>query len=281
MGEPDDDLTVSGTVVVTADRRADEQARLLERFGLRVRLAPVLGTVLETDDGPLRAVTDELIARPPEILIANTGIGVRTWLAAAATWGSEAALLEALGSATILARGPKAVGALRRAGLEVAWRAPSEQLREVLSHVEALGVRGRRVAVQRHGEDWDVADTLRAAGAEVVEVPVYRWVVPAELQPARDAIGAVCDGLVDAVTFTSAPAARHFVELAESLGVTEELLAAFDGPVLAACVGPVCAAAAAEVGIGRTVVPEHWRLGSLVRLVAEELARRAHVGGPA
>jgi len=115
---------------------------------------------------------------------------------------------------------------------------------------------------------------LRAAGAEVIEVPVYRWVVPADSEAAQDAIAQICDGLVDAVTFTSAPAVRHFVALAESLGVAGDLLGALNGSVLAACVGPVCAGAATEVGIDRPLVPEHWRLGALVRMVAEELARR-------
>jgi uroporphyrinogen-III synthase len=67
---------------------------------------------------------------------------------------------------------------------------------------------------------------------------------------------------------------RNLVNLAAGVGLAEDLLAALNGPVLVACVGPVCAAAARAEGITDVAVPEHWRLGALVRLVADELGRR-------
>jgi hypothetical protein len=36
----------------------------------------------------------------------------------------------------------------------------------------------------------------------------------------------------------------------------------------------VCSAAARQEGIDSPVHPQHWRLGSLVRLVADELSRQ-------
>ncbi len=260
------------TVGVTADRRGAEQEVMLARHGLRVVRGPVLGTVMVTEDGPLEDVTDALIARPPTHVLANTGIGVRSWLGAASSWGKGEALLSALGAARIAARGPKAVGALRSAGLPVWWQAPSEQLGEVVDHLVASGVAGARVAVQLHGVESPEIGALSAAGAEVVEVPVYRWTVPADHGPALRLVELTCDGEIDAVTFTSAPAVRAFVELARRVDLDGPLLEALNGRVLVACVGPVCAGAAREVGIRDPSVPEHWRLGSLVRLVAEQLA---------
>jgi len=270
------DSNQPATVGVTADRRADEQALLLERLGLRVVLGPVLGTVMVTEGGPLRDVTASLISRPPDYVVANTGIGVRSWLAAAESWGQTDALLGALRHTRIAARGPKAVGALRSAGLDVWWRAPTEQLGTVIDHLLAEPLEGARIAVQLHGEDSpESVSALRAAGAEVLEIPVYRWTVPADDAPALRLIASVCEGRIDAVTFTSAPAVRNLLDLASGVGLAGDLLAALNGPVLVACVGPVCAGAAHEQGIVDVAVPEHWRLGALVRLVADELDRRA------
>ena len=64
------------------------------------------------------------------VVVANTGIGVRGWFAAAESWGVGDALRQALAGARILARGPKAAGAILTAGLPVEWRAPSETLAE-------------------------------------------------------------------------------------------------------------------------------------------------------
>src|SRR5258708_6634514 len=118
------------TVGITADRRAEEQALLFAKYGIDTVLGPTLGTVMMTDETALRAITDAVIAAPPDDLVANTGFGVRAWLAAADGWGVRADLLDALAQSRIVARGPKAAGAIRSAGLPLAWRAPSEQLSE-------------------------------------------------------------------------------------------------------------------------------------------------------
>src|SRR3954466_3575470 len=71
---------------VTADRRWEEQAELLKRRGATVLHGPSIRTLPVGADEELRATTERLIARPPEYFIANTGIGVRSWMAAAESW---------------------------------------------------------------------------------------------------------------------------------------------------------------------------------------------------
>lgn len=76
------------TIGVTADRRRDELAALLQRRGARVVLAPALRIVPLADDTALREATRACLDRPPDVLMANTGIGMRGWLEAAEGWGS-------------------------------------------------------------------------------------------------------------------------------------------------------------------------------------------------
>jgi uroporphyrinogen-III synthase len=263
------------TVGVTAARRADELGAMLERRGAAVVHGPALRIVPVADDTRLLAATRDLVARPPDLTVVTTGIGYRGWVEAADGWGLGKDLLAALGSGTLLARGPKARGAIRASGLVDAWSPASESSAEVLDHLLAGDVGGRRIAVQLHGEPLpDVVDALEIAGAEVVQVPVYRWLPPVDLGPLDRLIDATLAGTVDALAFTSAPAAAGLLSRAGERGVREVLVDALRGPVLALAVGPVTAAPLEALDIP-TVQPLRSRLGAMVRTCEVELPSRA------
>lgn len=270
-----DDLLLTGRRIgITADRRWEEQARLFEARRAEIVHGPTMKTVDLTGSPDLRAATDALLADPPEVLVATTGMGMRMWLAAAVDWKVDAALLAALRSSQVVCRGAKSSSAVKGAGLEVSWRAPGETMAEVVAHVMAT-YPGRRTALQLFdpdGDEW--TEALGATGATVVEVPVYRWLLPVDRGPAYRLIDAAIAGTLDAVTFTSQPAVRHLFRLAADLrpGADDHLRAALNGPVLPACIGPVCAEAALECGIARPVWPEPNRMPAMVRQVTERLA---------
>jgi uroporphyrinogen-III synthase len=264
------------TVAVTAARRREELSALLVRRGARVLEAPAIRIIPTHDDEELLAATRACIADRPDVVVATTGIGFRGWMEAADGWGLGEDLRACFGGAEVLARGPKAKGAVRAAGLAETWSPSSEASDEVLARLLAEGVRGRRVAVQLHGEPLpEFTSALRGAGAVVVEVPVYRWVPAEDLRPLRRLVEQVVAGTVDCVTFTSAPAVASLLSLARDEGREDALVTALSGPVLVAAVGPVTAAPLERLGVP-TVQPERARLGALVRTVVEELpARRA------
>ena len=263
------------TIGITADRRADEQAKMLVQRGAKVLHGPMLRTTPIDDDELARAATFDLLRRPAEVVVANTALGIRTWLSLADSWGATEGLVSMLSQAYVAARGPKAAGALLAAGIEIDWRAPSSVIAEVVDHLLERGIEGRRVAVQLDGGECDAAIArLAAGGADVVAIPTYRWTAPKDLAPARRLVDAVCEGRVDAVTFTAAPAVRNLFAFARDAGVVDELRSALNGPVLAMCVGPVCRRAAAELGVDEARVPETARLGGMVKALADELAAR-------
>ncbi|WP_374774231.1 uroporphyrinogen-III synthase [Streptomyces sp. NBC_01310] len=265
------------TVGVTAARRADELIALLRRRGAAVLHAPALRIVPLADDSELLAATRELIGRAPDVVVATTAIGFRGWIEAADGWGVGEELLERLRAAELLARGPKVKGAIRAAGLVETWSPDSESLAEVLQRLLSAGVAGRRIALQLHGEPLPgFVEALRAGGADVVVVPVYRWMAPEDLGPLDRLLDAMVVGGVDAVSFTSAPAAASLLSRAEERGVLEAVLDALRGRLLTACVGPVTALPLQAHGVG-TVQPERFRLGPLVQLLCKELPGRARV----
>lgn len=269
------DGPLDGFVVgVTADRRASEQGELLRRRGAEVILGPSIETAYLADDNALRATTLALIEEPPHYLAATTGIGMRAWFEAAQAWGLCDALLDALADTRIVARGPKAAGAAQAAGLAV-WRsAANEQMDQLVDHLLDHPLAGARVAVQLYGTPApEFIGGLTAAGATVVEVPVYRWRTPEDPAPALRLARAAIDGRLHAVTFTAAPAVTNLFALAAGAGIAGALRDAFNrDAVVAACVGPVCARGATDAGILAPLVPPVGRLGLMVRALVERLA---------
>ncbi|WP_030025135.1 uroporphyrinogen-III synthase [Streptomyces monomycini] len=276
-GAPDVRPLDGFTVGVTAARRAEELGALLERRGAQVLHAPALRIVPLPDDAELLAATEDLIGRAPDVVIATTAIGFRGWIEAAEGWGLGEALLARLGAVELLARGPKVKGAIRAAGLTETWSPRSESLAEVLDRLLEEGVHGRRIALQLHGEPLPgFVESLRAGGAEVVGVPVYRWMPPADIGPVDRLLDAAVGRGLDAITFTSAPAAVSLLRRAEERGLRDGLLDALRHDVLPACVGPVTALPL-EAHEVTTYQPERFRLGPLVQLLCRELPERARV----
>ena len=269
----DEGVLTGFTVAITAERRRDEMSALFTRRGARVVTASAISIVPLADDDALHSATAACIGLEPDLVVATTGFGFRGWLEAAEGWGLGDSLRAALGRARLIARGPKPCGAIRAAGLTEEWAAKTEGSDEVLERLLADGVAGRRIAVQEHGEPQaDFVAALRAAGAAVVEVPVYRWVQPSDTAPVRRLVDQITAGQIDAVTFTSAPAVKSFLLMAGA--DAGRVLDRFRTGTLAACVGPVTASPLTERQVP-VVMPERYRLGALVRTVADELPRRA------
>jgi uroporphyrinogen-III synthase len=263
------------TIGITAARRREEFAVALERRGAKVTCAPAIRIVPLADDSELLAATRRCLATPLDIVIATTGIGFRGWVEAADAWGLAEDLIKSVGQASVLARGPKARGAIRAAGLHERWSPESESSSEVLEYlISGADLDGKRIAVQLHGEPLpDLVQALRLVGAEVIEVPVYRWVLPEETEPLHRLIEAVTTAAVDAVAFTSAPAAASFLRAAREQGRDGAVGEALRGPVVPACVGPVTAGPFQKEGIP-VIQPARARLGALVREIVEQVPLR-------
>ncbi len=198
---------------------------------------------------------------------------------AADGWGEGEALRGVLAASELLARGPKACGALRAAGLREAW---SPRL-GILQRSPRTAARPRRPGRPAHRRPTPrrAAARLprraaRGAGAEVVPVPVYRWTGPLDPGPLDRLLDAVLSGGVDALTFTSALAAAGLYARAEERGAADDLTRVLRGRTQVACVGPVTAAPLLARDIP-AYWPERFRVGALVRLLGERLPATAPV----
>jgi uroporphyrinogen-III synthase len=258
---------------VTSDRRSADLIAALERRGAQVLHAPALMIAPNDHDDSLVTETRRLIAARPEVVLVTTGYGMRRWFEVADAAGLGAALTDVLQTARIFARGPKAHGAVRAAGLLDAETNDLDSTASLVDAAIAAGLSARRVAVQLHGYTDEVAlRRLSEISDCVMTVTPYRWALPDPPDRLIRLIKAACQRQVEALTFTSAPAAAATLEAAEALDLRRDFVQALSDYVATAAVGPVTAEPLREAGID-PVVPDRYRLGALVRLVTEELTR--------
>lgn len=258
---------------VTSDRRSGDLIDALERRGATVLHAPALRIATVEADLPLIEDTRAIIAARPDYTVVTTAYGLRRWSEAADAAGVGEALLAVLGESGIYVRGPKARGAVRAAGLTDVGISSDETTASLVNMMLGLDLRGKTVAVQLHGyTDYRQLDRLRQAGATVLTATPYRWVKPAGSDRLPRLIEAVCNGGLDVVTFTSAPAVDAVLSTASEMGCREGFLQSLRGPVAAAVVGPVTAQPLVEAGVS-PLIPDRYRMGALIRLVGEYLGQ--------
>ena len=261
-------------VAVTGARRGRDLVTLLEQRGARVWHAPAVQTVPLDSDHVQRDVTTQALAGRLDVVVATTGAGFAAWLEAADGWGLGEPLHRALSGARVYARGPKARGALLTAGLQDAAAVPCDSTWELLEHLLTTDLAGRRLVVQLHGAAIDdFSRTLRTAGADVLEVPVYRTVPPDDDAELQRLVLRLAARELHAIAFTSAAAATNLLDVAARMGTSGALLAALR-TMLVGCVGPVAAAPLERVDVP-VVMPSLPRLGALAHVLTEHLQRRA------
>ncbi|MFN8198519.1 MAG: uroporphyrinogen-III synthase [Nakamurella multipartita] len=234
----DPDELVGFRIGVTAHRRSADLIAALERRGAEVLHAPTLRIVPADQDERLIVATAEVIAARPDILLVTTAYGLRGWLEAADAAGLGPSLLEVLSEAKILVRGPKARGAVRAGGLRDAGMSDEETTESLIDQVLANGADGLTVAIQLHGfVDEEQLVRLRQAGATVITVAPYLWTAPSEPQRVQRLLDAIAGRSLDAVTFTSAPAAEALLAAARERDRFDQVVAAMQADVVPFVVG--------------------------------------------
>ncbi|HEY8679193.1 MAG TPA: hydroxymethylbilane synthase [Candidatus Dormibacteraeota bacterium] len=240
-------LTGVRVMVTRADAQAGGLTRMLEDLGATVRACPVI------EIQPLRVDVSRF-----------AGVDQYDWCLFTSANGVER-FFELLGQAgsvmsprvRVGAIGPETAARLRQHGVEadlVPARFVSEDLADAMP---AAMVRGTRILLPRAAGARDVLpDRLRAAGALVDVVETYRAVTPADLATRLPAMLAG----VDVVTFTSSSTVRNFAGALNG--------AAFPSDCLTACIGPITAETARELGLRVDIIAQEYTARGLVEALA-------------
>ena len=260
-------------VLTFESRRASELASLISTYGGKPMLAPALREVpLESNTEALEFAA-ALVRGEFDITIFLTGAGTRTLADVVAPHYPRAVLSDALRRTRVVARGPKPIAALRELQVPVWASAPEPNTwREVIASIDEKldgPLTGIRVAVQEYGvSNPELLDALRARGAHVTRVPVYRWALPENLEPLRDAVSAIAEGRVDVVLFTTGVQLVHFWQIVEELHREADVRRGLQRVVVAS-IGPTTSEELHRHNLVADFEPSHPKLGALVREAAE------------
>lgn len=229
-------------MVTRADRQAAALADALSALGAQAVRCPVIAI--------------EPIAVDPAIF---RDLGQYDWLVLTSANGvdrlrdllreAQVAFPAALKVAAI---GPETAARAQEAGMTptiVPQRFIAEELADALS---AAMVPGARILLARAAGARDVLpDQLRARGARVDVLETYRAVPPRNVRARL----AACLPDVDMVTFTSSSTVRHFVEATPG---------SLPDRMLVACIGPITAETARELGLRVDIIAQEYTTRGLV-----------------
>lgn len=262
-------------VVSFESRRAKEMVELIRRYGGEPIVAPSMREIPLTENRIALDLLSQLESGRVDLLILMTGVGTKTLNEVLLTAYPQERIIAALLKTTIVARGPKPLGVLKELGLQPAFTAPEPNTwREVLSTLRAaIEIGGKRIAIQEYGvPNKDLIVALGSLGATVISIPIYRWALPEDLAPLREAIEKIVRGDLDVALFTNGAQVDHLFEVAAYDQAAESLRLAFKRIVVAS-VGPVCTQVLERFGIRPDIEPSHPKMGSLIAEVAASAQR--------
>jgi len=258
-------------VLALESRRAAEIETLIRRQHGVPFVAPSLREVPLEHNSPALSFAELLFEDRFDMLILLTGAGTRLLSQVIGTRWPPGAFLEALRRITIVARGPKPMAVLREWGIPVAVMVPEPNTwREILAATE--GRPEKRIAVQEYGRpSQELIAGLLARGAAVTSVPVYRWELPEDLGPLREAARRLAADEIDVLLVTSSAQVEHLLRVAADLGLEDAVRRAAKRMVIAS-IGPTTSETLVELGLPADFEPSHPKMGLLVNETAQ-LAR--------
>lgn len=248
-------------------RRAEEMRTLIERHGGIAHVAPSMREVPIDANTKAFQFAEALINGQIDVVVFLTGVGARALLEVVQTRVGREPFLTALRGVTVVVRGPKPVAVLREWDVPIAIRAPEPNTwRELVAALDsAEAIAGKRLAVQEYGRpNQELYVELRRRGAIVEPVPVYRWMLPEDTGPLREAISATIAGQFDVLLFTSAHQLDSVLEVADAEGQREAWLDAARSCAIAS-IGPTASETIRSYGLPVDIEASPTKMGHLVR----------------
>jgi uroporphyrinogen-III synthase len=253
------------TIAILESRLGEQFAALIVKHGAKVIHAPALAEIPDVDPARIEALVAQLETQPAKVAVFQTGVGTRALFNATDSLGATERLREALAKATVVVRGPKPTAVLRSRNVRIDLSARDPYTTaEVLELLDDIPLEGERVIVQRYGAiNAELDEALEARGAQVIEIPTYRWSMPQDTRPLVELMDALDRGQVDAVAFTNAAQVQNLFKVADELGRTDALRSSL-GRTLIASIGPVSSHALRDAGIQIGLEASPPKLGTLM-----------------
>lgn len=271
-------------VLTFESRRATELAALISSYGGQPFSAPALREIPLESNVAATDFAARLLAGGFDFVIFLTGVGTRALLELVSHTCPRDVLVDALARVKVVARGPKPLAVLRELHVPVWVAAPEPNTwHELLAAIDAGLVKegggaatqplqGSRIAIQEYGvSNVDLLQALRARGAEVTPVPIYRWALPEDVEPLRKAATAVSRSEVDVIVWTTSVQVVHFWQIVKEMGLETEARAALARTAMAS-IGPTTSEELRRHGLPVDLEASRPKIGFLVREAADQAA---------
>jgi len=223
------EATFEGLRVLSLEsRRSAELAKLIRTYGGEPLTAPAMREVpLETNE-KIYEFADALMRGAFDMVVFTTGVGVRALISAVSNRYDKEQFLAALRRVKVAARGPKSSTALRELNIPITFVAPEPfTWRALIASIEEkLGdaMTGMNIAVQEYGaSNPELLTALAEKNVAITRLIVYRWELPEDVQPLREAVLALAHGHIDIVLFMNVGQVAHLFLMAERMGYIEAL----------------------------------------------------------
>jgi uroporphyrinogen-III synthase len=257
-------------VIAFESRRAVEIAELIRRYGGVPFVAPSMREVpLQENRAALELVPD-LEAGNLDLLILMTGVGTKTLNQVLLSQFSQERIIAAMQRVKLVVRGPKPAAALKELRLVPASSVPEPNTwREILATLESgVDLRGQRIAIQEYGvPNPELTSALEIRGAKVSTIPIYRWELPEDLGPLRQALQKITQRDAEVVLFTNGAQVDHLFRVAAESNNVDSLREGLQRAVVGS-VGPICTEVLDRFGVDPDIEPAHPKMGSLLAEVA-------------
>lgn len=257
-------------LITRAKEQAGELAGLLAACGAEPVEAPTIQVVPPDDWAPVdRAI--ERIGTYDWVVFTSVN-GVARFMARHRMRGHDA---RSFAGRRVCCIGPRTAEELARYGMTADVLPEEFQAEGVLAALAAGDLKQKRILIPRAEVARELLpEQLRAMGAQVDVVSVYKTVVP---QGAIDEwCGQLREGRIHAATFASSSTVRNFVEL---LGGAERARALMSR-VAVACIGPITARTAEEAGLTVAIMPPVNTIPALVEAIVQYYGGRVQVAAP-
>jgi uroporphyrinogen-III synthase len=257
-------------VLALESRRAGVMEEAIRRHGGLPFVAPSVKEVPFAQHEEAYQWGERLFAGEFDLLILMTGVGLTFLRDVLAERYPIERFAAALRRVTLVCRGPKPVGALHEMGVPNRIIVPEpNSWREIVPVVAARPE--RRISIQEYGRaNPQLVQALQELGAEVSAIAIYRWALPDDPAPLRDAVRRIAARECDVVLFTTSIQLVHLLDVAEEMGVAATVRQALAKDIVIGSVGPVMTETLADYGMPPDIVPEHPKLPVLVRAAAEQ-----------
>ena len=256
-------------VLALESRRADVMEEAIRRHGGVPFVAPAVKEVPFDQHEEAYAWAERLFAGSFDLIVLMTGVGLTFLRDVIVERYPIERLADALRRITVVCRGPKPVGPLHELGVKARLIVPEpNSWREIVPEIAARPE--RRITIQEYGRaNVQFVDALKALGAEVSTISIYRWTLPDDQAPLREAVRRIAARECDVVLFTTSIQLTHLLEVAKDMGLAKAVSEALAEDLVIGSVGPVMDETLLDYGFKPDISPTHPKLPVLVRAAAE------------